>query len=1123
MNTLYPHHRVTPEAIHAVAMLNNFATAAPANARILELGCGTAERLINAAGACPQTVTIGIDIDESAIVQGQQHVAALGCQNIELFAAGLGDLLAVDPGEFDYIIIHGAFAHVGKAEREALLRWCQAHLAAHGVVAMLWSTLPGDGFSSALRQALQFHLERAEEGADLLASARAMLSYLLVTLKEGEFRNQVLAAEQMDDLTFTLTWLNQEETASTLTDFNALVDKSGLQYLGDLLPQYELGGYYGSTTSQALNAVSVGLNRVASQQYLDYAVQRGQRFSLLCQRQTTNTPVMPDLLQLQALHWAGNFVRLINEQGKESIAFTNGQGETIFTENRTSVRIMHLLGSAWPMSLSFEQLVFNCREPETQDDIRDKVWESLQALFMKCSNGLYWSASPGPYNSAQNDVFQPVVVLPAERPEDNVALVNLWGESVQLTPEEWDYLHDGMLATDKTAWQSYLGLKTKAILSGSPSALKAQLQRFLRAGHLDTLRSQLSLLLLLSVNEQRGGLLRDETQEPVFNDPQNNVDAIYSRVNTLIKEGKSKEAREYARGLLDEDPENMHVLRCYSRACILTSAWDDALISLCKLMGHYFSSLDIYNDLATVLQKKREFYQARTITRALLRLDNNNVNFWFSLAMTHHACGDMALAEKCCRETLRFQLLDARFMGITGVILSDNQKMEEARYFLEKSVELSNYNFDYFTTLLFAMTHDPLVTPEQLLEKHLEYGERVAQWAKTCDVQLPLNNVKDPQRKLRVGFVSGDLRTHPVANFLLPFWDGLDREKYELVAYSTAFLNNASDSVAKHLRETALFWRDVDTLGSVEMAKRINDDKIDILFDLSGHTTYNRLPVFALRPAPVQISWIGYPGTTGLAEMDYRLLYSTLAKSTGLQAQLTERIMFVEIRKLFEPHPQSPDVNTLPALRNGYLTFGSFNRPKKINDNVLNVWAEILKQYPESKLLLGFMNDDEMIASMKKRFAKLGVPAERLLFRGLVELEVYLGFHHDVDILLDAFPYTGGTTTNHGAWMGVPTLTLSGQTVAGQQGVDIMRAYGLDEFVVNDEQSYIQTALYWRDNLEALNAIRQSMRSRIPTESSEDYDVAGTFDKALREAWGLYCRGEAPRSMLVEEHAVSFL
>lgn len=1121
MSTLYPHHRITPDAIHAAATLNNFATVAPVNARVLELGCGTAERLINYAAACPQTVTIGIDIDESAIVQGQQHAASLGCQNIELFAAGLGDLLAVDPGEFDYIIIHGAFAHVGKAEREALLKWCQTHLSAHGIVATRWSVLPGDGFRSSLRQALQFHLERAEEGADLLASARAMLSFLLVALKDGEFRNLVLAAEQMDDLTFTLTWLNQEETASTLTDFNSLTEDAGLQYLGDLMPQYELGGYYGSATSQTLSAVSVGLNRVASQQYLDYAVQRGQRFSLLRQRQATVTPAMPDLLQLQNLHWAGNFVQLRNDKGKESRAFTNGQGETVFTDNRISIRLMHLLGSAWPMSLSFEQLVFNCRDPESHDDIRDKVWESLQALFMKCSNGLYWSASPGAYNAAQNDVLEPVVALPAERPESNVSLVNLWGESVLLTPDEWDYLHEGMPVTDTSSWQCYQGLKTKALLSGTPTAWKTQVQRFLRAGHVETLKSQLSLLLLLSVNQQRGGLLRDETQEPVFNDPQNNVDAIYDRVNTLIKEGKSKEAREYASGLMDSDPENMHVLRCYSRACILTSAWDDALLALCKLMGHYFSSLDIYHDLATVLQKKREFYHARTITRALLRLDNNNINFWFNLAMIHHACGDMTLAEKCCRETLRFQQLDARYLGITGVILSDNQKMEEARYFLEKAVELSNYNFDYFTSLLFAMTHDPTVTPQQLLEKHLEYGERVAQWAKSRDVQLPLNNVKDPLRKLRVGFVSGDLRTHPVANFLLPFWDGLDRERYDLVAYSTAFIN--TDPVTEHLRATALFWRDVDTLGSVEMAKMINDDKIDILFDLSGHTTYNRLPVFALRPAPVQISWIGYPGTTGLAEMDYRLLSSTLAKSTGLQAQLTERIMYTETRKLFEPHPKSPDVNTLPALRNGYLTFGSFNRPKKINDNVIKVWAEILKQYPESRLLLGFMTDDEMIASMKKRFLKLGIQADRLLFRGLVDLEVYLGFHHDVDILLDAFPYTGGTTTNHGAWMGVPTLTLSGETVAGQQGVDIMRSFGLDEFVVTDEQRYIETALYWRDHFAELNAIRQSMRGRIPTENDKDFNVAATFDRALREAWGLYCRGEAPRSMLVEEHAVSFL
>lgn len=1121
MSTLYPDYRITPEAVHAAAAINHLPTVAPSQARLLELGCQSAQRLVMQAAASPQSVAIGIDIDDAAITAGQQRAASLGISNVELFAAGLGDLLAVDPGEFDYIIIHGAFSSLGHAEREALLAWCRTHLSSHGVIALRWPVLPGAMAQSTLRDALLFHLQRAEEGSDLLAAARGMLSFLAVTLEEGTLKDEVLAAENLDDTTLALTYLSQEGCARTLSAFAGESEHAALRYVGDLLPQYELAGYYRETVAQMFGAISAGTDRVMAQQYLDYAIQRSQRFSLLTHADGASTPAAPDLRNLERLHWAGNFTRMLNAKGQTVKVFINGAGETVYTQNPYSIQILDLLASAWPQTLSFEQLVFNCRHPEKSEDVRAAVWESLQALFMNCTQGLYWSASPGRYNQAENATLSTIFPLPTQRPHDEVALTNLWCESVRLTAAEWDYLTGGMLATDDEGWACYLTLKTKGLLIGSMLAWKKQLQHFLRAGRVETLKSQLSTLLLLSVSESRGGLLHSEIHEPILSDSQQDVDAIYAEVNRLIRAGQSQQAREYTHALLQASPENMHILRCHSRACILTGAWEEALPSLCRLMGYYFTSLDIWYDLSVALQKNREHFHARKIVHALLRLDEKNVDFWYTLATIHHAYGDMALAEKCCRETLRFPQVTARHMGMTGIILSDNQKLTEARYFLEKSVELSNYDFDYFTSLLFVMTHDFSVSPEELREKHLEYGRRVDAWAKSCGVTLPLNNVKDPQRKLRVGFVSGDLRKHPVTNFLLPFWDGLDRDHFELVAYSTTFLNN--DDVTQHLRETALLWRQVDALSNVELARLINDDAIDILFDLSGHTTYNRLPAFALRPAPVQISWIGYPGTTGLTQMDYRLLYSTVAKSKGLQEQLTERIMFIETRKLFEPHPQSPAINPLPALSNGYITFGSFNRPKKINDSVLQVWAKVMTASPQAKLLLGFMTDKGLVASVKKRLLNLGVREDQLIFRGLAEIDEYLAYHHEIDLLLDAFPYTGGTTTNHGAWMGVPTLTIAGKTVAGQQGVDIMRAYRLDEFVVADEEEYIRKALYWRDHPEELNAIRLGMRERIPTEKEEGYNIAGTFQTALREAWGLYCRGEAPKTLLVEEKAVSFL
>ncbi|QCR93646.1 methyltransferase domain-containing protein [Enterobacter ludwigii] len=1113
VTTQYPYYRVSPETIHAAAVLNHLTTPLPAFARVMEIGCGSATRLIMHAWAHPESIALGIDIDEEAIVKGQKFAAELGCHNVELFAAGLGDLLAADPGELDYIIIHQTFGFLGKSEREALLTWCQAHLSANGVIAIKWSVLPGSIARITLGEALRFHLERAEEGCDLLASARAMLSFMLLTLEEGSLKNEVLLAEEMDDNALILAYLSPSDGACTLGDFNAQAELAGLQFLGDLLPQSELGSFYSPRIEQLLGAVSDGASRTLSQQYLDYAVQREERFSLLCHLNRLSPPVHPDLNLLRNLHWAGSFMPIELDSAKAPRVFRNNNGRIMRTDNAIIIRIMELLGNAWPMSLSFEQLVLNCRAPETHEDYQETVWEALKTLFMTCADGFFWSATPGAYNAAQNDELAPVGLLPPACPANDVSIMNLWGEWVSLTPAEWNYLRFEMGHAGQTNWEHYSSLKIKGLLTGSPEAWKKQLQCFLRAGMLDVLKSQLSLLLLLSVDQQQGGMLIKSNAEPVLADP--DVDAIYERANSLIQKGRSKEAREYARELMEKNPDNIHVLRCYSKTCVLTSAWDDALASLCKLMGYYFSSLDIYYDLATVLQRKREFYGSRQIVRTLLRLNNKNIDYWLSLASLHHAYGDMALAEKCCREIMRFQHPGPSSLGLTGIVLSDNHKMAEARYFMEKAVELSNYNFGYFSNLLFVMSHDASVTAETLLERHLEYGRRAATWATESGVKLVLNNSREPQRKLRLGFVSGDLRKHPVANFLLPYWDAINREQYDLVAYSTLFLEE--DDTYCHLRQSATLWRQVDAISDIELAKLIAEDGIDILFDLSGHTAYNRLPVFALRPAPIQITWIGYPGTTGLKEMDYILLSASLVQSQALEKQLVENAMFVATRKSFEPHPLSPDINPLPALRNGYITFASFNRSKKINDQVLNAWASILTGYPEARLLIGNMTDAEMILAMTKRLQQRGISRDRLLFRGLVEMDEYLAMHHEIDILLDAFPYSGGTTTHHGAWMGVPTITMNGPTIPCQQGVDIMRSYRLEQFIAIDEEDYISRAIAWGQRIPELAEIRLGMRDRIPVDHVPDFNIAENFERALREAWGIYCRGEEPHAFLITE------
>lgn len=1114
MNNLYPDYRITPVAIHASAAINHVAAPLPAFARVLEIGCGAGERLIAHARAWPQSIAVGIDLDEARISQGQQQIRQSELTNIELFAAGLGDLLAADPGEFDYIIIHGLFSRTGEAERDALLGWCRQHLSTQGIIAYHGASLPGSRDDATLRDALAFHCARATSQEEQLASARAMLSFLAMTLPDGTLKTQVLDAEALDDLSLLLRYLATETAASYYTDFTNQMRALSLECIADALPQYELAAYYGERQQQLHAMIAGHSDRNAARQYLDFAVNRGERFTLLCAAGMTQPAFMPDLARLETLHWAGNFTRAFNKDGHVVSGHVSQSGLPLRTENPVTLQILDLLGGAWPMSLSVDQLVFNTRLPERPgDDTRQQVLESLRDLFINNLEGLYWSAVPGPYNQSENDALTAIMPLPDV--DETIQVLNLWGESVTVEATHWRWLRDGMIATDEAGWQSFTALRMRGVLKGSALAWKRAIQAFLRTGRVEWLKPLINTLLLLSVSEKRGGLLQSETNLDADSHTDGiEMDAVYEEANRLIGLGLANEAREYTRNLLESDPQNMHILRCYSRTCVLTDAWDEALKALCRLMGHYFSSLDIYYDLATALQKTHDHFNARKVVRGLLRLDGKNAGFWNSLATLYHVRGDMTLAEKCSREAFRFQPRNARYLAMMGVVLSDNQKLGEARYFLEKSLELAPNDFDCFTSLLFVMTHDSSVSAQELLEKHREYGERVTAHAARCGLTLALNNVKDPNRKLRVAFISGDLRTHPVSNFLLPFWDSFDREQFELVGYNAAPLK---DDFTDYLKSGAVLWRDVYQLSDRELARQINDDGVDILIDLSGHTTWTRLPMFALRPAPLQMTWIGYPGTTGVPAMDYRLLSATFSSPPGLAEQFTEQILWLPMRKDFEPHPQSPEVNTLPALRNGYLTFASFNRPKKINDEVLKVWAQILTREPSAKLLLGFMADKEMIEMLTRQLTSFGVRPDQLIFKTRAGLTEYLQYHHHIDILLDAFPYTGGTTTHHGAWMGVPTLTLCGETMAGRQGVDIMNGYGLTEFVATDKTDYVERALSWQGRFDELNAIRLSMRNRISMDNEKGFRIASTLEKGLREAWKIYCSAEAPRSFLVEE------
>jgi predicted O-linked N-acetylglucosamine transferase (SPINDLY family) len=416
--------------------------------------------------------------------------------------------------------------------------------------------------------------------------------------------------------------------------------------------------------------------------------------------------------------------------------------------------------------------------------------------------------------------------------------------------------------------------------------------------------------------------------------------------------------------------------------------------------------------------------------------------------------------------------------------------------------------------LLFLMAHNESVQVDELLSEHRRYGEYVERSLRPPCPRL--GNSRDPRRRLKVGFVSGDLYEHSVANFIGPVLAELkDRPSMELHVY---YANTLHDEVSHRLRSSCKSWTPVRQLSDDALTATIMQDGIDVLIDLSGHTRFNRLPVFARKPAPIQVSWLGYPGTTGLHAMDYYLADRHWLPSGRFDRLFTEKLCYLPARWAFEPHKHAPEVAPLPSLRTGRLTFGSFHRMEKIGSETQRLWAELLRALPQTSLLLVGIATETQRDSLRRRFAAHGVDANRLSFHDRCPMDVYLGLHGRVDIALDAQPYSGATTTMHSLSMGVPTFTVPGPTSQSRACAGILENVGLEGFIASDGAELIDKASRWTGRLPELADLRAGMRSRLRGSASGRPDfIAQHVESALRHMWARWCEGLPAESFATDE------
>ncbi len=442
-----------------------------------------------------------------------------------------------------------------------------------------------------------------------------------------------------------------------------------------------------------------------------------------------------------------------------------------------------------------------------------------------------------------------------------------------------------------------------------------------------------------------------------------------------------------------------------------------------------------------------------------------------------------------------------------GNTLTNQGKLDEAIATYRRAIGIKPDMADAHSGLLFCLNNHAEVTADQLFAEHRKWGARFGRQALRPTAYA---NGREAGRRLRIGYVSPDFRLHSVAYFVEPLLHGHDRQAVEVFCYAEVL---QPDIVTARLQGLADRWRVTVGLSDDELTEHIRADSIDILVDLAGHTAKNRLGVFARKPAPVQVTWLGYPSTTGLDAIDYRLVDAVTDPTGEADTQANETLVRLEGGFLcYGGVEGAPEPAVPPCQKNGTVTFGSFNNASKVSAATLDAWATLLARLPEAHLLLKAVQfgDATTRALFLARLGERGVAAERVeLVAWLPAATAHLAIYHQVDIALDPFPYNGATTTCEALWMGVPVVTLRGNRHAGRVGASLLSQVGLTDLIADSVEEYVEIAVALAGDRGRLDDLRRSLRRRVAASPLCDGGAfARKIEAAFRHMWRQWC--EAP-------------
>ena len=579
--------------------------------------------------------------------------------------------------------------------------------------------------------------------------------------------------------------------------------------------------------------------------------------------------------------------------------------------------------------------------------------------------------------------------------------------------------------------------------------------------------------------------------------------------NVLRDQGKLDEAAECYRRALRLKPDLAEGHSNLGNAYRDVGKLDEAAACYQRALQLKPDYAEAHNNLGNVLRDQGKLDEAAQCHRRALRLKPDLAEAHSNLGNVLRNQGKLGEAAQCHRRALQLKPDYAEAHSNLGNVLRDEGRLDEALTSHRRALQLNPDLVEAHSNLLMIHQYRAGATLSELAAAHAEYGRLHAEPLRTS--WAPHANDRDPLRRLRLGFVSGDFGRHPVGFFLIQALENLDQGQCEAVCYCNRVIK---DDLASRFQGAATEWWDIAYLSDQALAEKIRADRIDILFDLAGHTANNRLLVFARRPAPVQITWIGYEGTTGLRAIDY-LLADRYTIPPGQEPWYQERILRLpDSYVCYDPPVTAPAVAPLPALRHGFVRFGSFNNPAKVTPQVVAAWAKILSRVPGSRVLLKYrgLDDERVCRRYLDLFTACGIDPSRVEFAPPSTHADYLATYGEVDIALDPFPFGGGITTCNGLWMGVPVITCPGETFASRHALSYLSNVGLTETIAMTAEEYVELAVSLASDLPRLSQLRAGLRERMAASPLCDGKrFAANLMRIVRDAWREWCQKERVR------------